>query len=370
MSTHIRVRDGIAHVSAGSISTGPISTGPAAATRAPFLTAIVEATGALLHWDPTAGAALPDADIGDATAASGWLAEVYGTTIAEAVLRGDDVSVTVAGSGAREPADPRIVDAVLRLGHLTWARAWWPASARLPALDPALLATEIARTSHDLTHLLDDDEAVERALHDAADAPGVLAALPPALAADGAALATALAELADDHGIALLAAASTREEWALAAGGPGAPASGIEIANGTAPVRWADVPAQSVDAEGVAHWALSQHAGAVTLRVEVPAVDTAFAARTLRARFGPAASGVDVALERDGSRFFGEAAVAASLAFLPADARTLWVRDPMLASAPGSPESAADRDRVRRFAALRLGSPAASLAERAAGAAR
>ncbi|WP_223622271.1 hypothetical protein [Microbacterium sp. EST19A] len=354
MSTLIRVRDGVAH----------ISTGLGTPQGAPFLTAIVEASGALLHWDPTAGVASPDADIDDVAAASGWLADIYGAAVSDAVRAGGDAAAVDV-----DPDDPRLVDAVLRLGHLAWARAWWPAGARIPALDPALLAAEVAVASHTVSHLLDDDDAVERALQDAADAGTALAALSEVLAAEGAELSGALAELADDHGVDLLPATTRRAEWALAAGGAGPSPAGIEVASGTAPIRWTDVPAQTVDAEGEARWSLRQRGGGTTLRVEVPAVDRA-TTESLRARFGPGDTAVEVALARVADRFEGEAVVVASLVFLPAHERTLWVRDPVLAPSPGAPESADDRERTLQFATLRLHAPHASLAERAAGAAR
>lgn len=359
MSRLIRVRDGVAHLSSGIADPEDPS----------FLTAIVEGAGALLHWDATAGAGLPDADIDDIDAASGWLADVYGPAVAAAVRSDEDATVEIAES------DPGVVEAVLRIGHLAWARAWWPASARIPALDPALLAAEIAVTSHLVSHLLDDEDAVEHALRDAADAASALAALPPSLAAEGAALSAALAELADDHGVVLLPVTTARTEWALAAGGAGPTAAGIELASGTSAVRWADVPAQSVDAEGEAHWSLRQHAGRTTLHVEVPAVevpgvDADVAASTLAARFGPSDSAVEVSLQRLGARFSGETDAPASVAFLPAVERTLWVHDPVLAPSPGAPESVEARARVLEFAALRRGSPTASLAERSAGTGR
>lgn len=353
MSTLIRVRDGVAHISSG---TGDPE-GP------PFLTAIVEAAGALLHWDPTAGVGSPDAHIDDLTAAAGWLSDVYGPAVAAAARDGEETAVAV------DPRDPHVVDAVLRLGHLSWARAWWPAGARIPALDPALLAAEITVASHAVSHLLDDEDAVERALEDAADAAAALAELPAVLAEEGAELSAALSDLADDHGVALLPVSTRRAEWALAAGGAGSAPVGIEVASGTAPIRWADVPAQTVDAEGEARWSLRQQGGATTLRVEVPAVDGA-TADALRARFGPEDAAVEVTLARVADRFEGDAEVAASVSFLPAHERTLWVRDPRWASSPGAPESADDKERALQFARIRLHAPHASLAERAAGAAR
>lgn len=353
MSTQIRVRDGVAHISSGG-SDEP---------GAPFLTAIVEAAGALLHWDATAEVSSPHADIDDIAAASGWLADIYGPAVAHAASAGVDAAIPVA------PGDASVVDAVLLLGHVTWARAWWPAGTRIPALDPALLGVEIALTSHAVSHLLDDEDAVERALTDAVDAASALSGLPAALLSDGAEVAAAFATLAEDHGVDLLPVSATREDWALAAGGSAEVHAGIELATGTAAVRWADVPAQTVDADGEARWSLRQHAGQVTLHVEVPAVERA-TVDALRASFGRAGSEVDIVLERQDDRFAGETEAPASVVFLPTQERSLWVRDPMLAPTPGEPESTEERERVVRFAARRLSDPLASLAERAAGAAR
>lgn len=362
MTLRIRVQGDLAHLSSAD----------GAFDRVPCLTAVVEVRGGLLHGDPTGPASLPDADIDDVDAASAWLADVYGPETADAVIRG------VHGATRIEPGDQTVIDAVLRLARLTWTRAWWPAGARVPAVDPVLLAAEIALAAHAVEHLLDDDLATERALADAAGIAPALAALPPALAAEGERLLSALTALSEDYGVALdpaeataADAAQVRQEWALAAGGARDASDGIGVASGSAVVRWGDVPAQTVDAEAEARWTLRQSAGVATLRVEVPAVDAPSSGRTLAARFGPAELGVDVALRRDGALFRGEAEVPASALFLPAGERLLWVRDPLLSPADAdAPDSAADRERVLSVAAARILSPDASLAERAAGSSR
>lgn len=372
MSVRIRIQGDLAHVSSSD----------AVLDRMPYLTAVVEAKGGLLHWDPTEPAVVPDADIDDTDAATGWLADLYGQEVADAVGRSTDASadaVVRIGQG-----DRGVIDGVLRLGHLTWAQAWWPAGAGIPALDPAVLAAEIAVSTHVVEHLLDDESAVERAVEDAVDAPSALAALPAAFTREGEHLLTVLSTLAEDHGVALesaeggpAGAESRREEWTLAAGGTHGAALGVEVASGSAPVRWCDVPPQTVAADDDAAWVIRRHAGSAVLQVEVPAVDAPGSGRMLRARFGPAALGVEVELRRETTLFRGEAEVAASALFLPADQRTLWVRDPVLSPGDelipedeGAPDPVAARERVLSFAASQLLSPTAPLAERAAGAQR
>jgi len=366
MSTRIRVRDGRIEVSTAREDS---VRSDALVEHVPLRTALVEAAGAQLTWDVTAPAPLPDTDVHDALAASAWLADVYGATVADAVFRGVDVEIALDAFG-----DPTIVDAVRALGHLNWARAWWPASSGIPALDPAIVAAEVAVTSHLLTHLLDDEDAVEHAMTDAHDAPAALAALPPALAADAAELAAVLDALAEDHGVAWAPTppADVRSEWALAAGGErrASAADGVVIAQGTAPVRWSDVPTQTVDAAAEARWTLLQGTDTPFLQVEVPAVQGVLSAPELHAVFGPPALDVDVVLRRADSVFVGETVVPASALFLPPGARTLRVHDPLLVSPdePEAAESAEDRAEVLAFATTRLTAPDASLAERAAGA--
>jgi hypothetical protein len=364
MSTRIRVLDGRVEITTRSNDTAAPG---ALAERASFMTALVEAKGAILIWDATATPHLPDAEVHDARAASAWLDDVYGPVVADAVLRGGDTIVALDA-----PADPATVASVFALGNLSWARAWWPASTSILALEPAILAAEIAVQSHRISHLLEDDDAVECAVLDAREAPSALAALPSSLAAEGAALTLALDALAEDHGVELQPATATepRAEWALAAGGerPSPTANGIVVAHGSTPVHWSDVPAQTVDAAAAARWTLLQGTDSPFLRVEVAAVVGLPSIPALHARFGPAELELDVMLELEGSHFVGETVVPASALFLPPAARALWVREPSMASSPGASESPEERARVLAFAAGRLTAPDASLAERAAGA--
>lgn len=349
MSLWISIVDGTAVISASAPPT----------ERAHFRTAMVEARGALLSWDATSGERFPDAEIHNPLEAAGWLEEIYGGAIATAVRAGD---ITVHPL----PGDAELVDAAHHLAQLLWARDWWPAGIYTPALSQPILAAEIAVAAHAVEHLLDDHDAVERALHDALDAPSALAAAPSKYRDDAAALVDALTDLADDNGVALNPAMlATPEDWALTAGSRMQTGEGIEIGHGTAPVRWADIPGQTVAADSDAQWSLRHVDGVPHLHVSVASVSGATA--ELWARFGPQSLDIDVPLRGDGIAFTGAVQVAASVALLPLEERTLWVRDPILAPVPGPAESETDRDAVRAHAVNRLDDPRAGLAERTAG---
>lgn len=349
MSVWVHIDDGAANLSR-TASRGD---------RAEIRTAMIEARGALLSWDAASDERFPDAEIHSPSEASGWLAEIYGKDIAAAIRTADETSLPL-------PEDAELVDAAHRLAALTWASHWWPAGVYTPALNGPILAAETVLAAHAVAHLLDDEDAVERALHDAVDAPSALTAVPPQLRSDAVVVVDALAALADDHGIALNPAViPAPEDWALAAGTRTQVGDGIEIGHGTAPVRWADVPPQTVAADSDAQWSLRHVDGVPHLHVSVAAVPGATA--ELWARFGPHALDIDVPLHGDGSAFTGSTEVAASTALLPLDERTLWVRDPVLAAVPGPAERAEDRDAVREHAVDRLDDPRASLAERSAG---
>lgn len=349
--------------------TATLSASAPPAERAVFRTMLTEARGAVLMWDAVSSERFPDAEIHSPVEAAQWLAEIYGEDVAVAVRTAVETTIPL-------PDDAELVDAARRLAWLSWARDWWPAGVYTPALSTPILAAEIAVAAHAVAHLLDDEDAVERMLPDTVDAPSALAAVPPKFRPDAAALVDALAALADDHGVALNPAVVRAEdaEWALAAGTRNQLSEGIEIGHGSAPVRWADVPAQTVAADSDAQWSLRHLDGVPHLRVSVAAVpgadavqDSAAGGTELWARFGPETLDIDIPLSGDGFAFTGNAEVAASVALLPLEDRMLWVRDPLLAALPGPSESEDDRDLVRERAVARLDDPEASLAERAAG---
>src|SRR2546423_9711150 len=188
----------------------------------PEQTARVEAAGALVSWDLLGGPE-PVVEVHDADRAAEWLWELD---------------------------EPATLAAVQRLTHLNWARAWWPAStvAGVPPLHLAVLAAEIAVATAAVSHLLDDDEAVERAL-------SALLPLPLHPELDG--LADELAELAADFGVEVPApvAVARRDDYALAASGARQP-YGLVVQQGTTPVDWSLVPPGAVDAAADASWTI------------------------------------------------------------------------------------------------------------------
>ncbi|WP_243229722.1 hypothetical protein [Microbacterium sp. CIAB417] len=348
-------------------SPGPVdqTAGPAE----PFTTALIEARGALLAWSVPPGR-FPDAVVHAPDQAAEWLADVYGPGVAAAVADVDRRTEASAEPAAIVLGDSaELTGPVRTLALLGWAARWWPAGGSVPALDTGLLAAEIALAAHRVDHLLDDEEATERALAEAADAPSALERVPARFAGEAEALSAALSDLAEDHGVVLRPVAAARDSWALAAGGSVSAASGVEIAHGSAPVSWADVAPQSVAADAEATWSLRHVGGQAVLTVEVAPVPGADPA-DLRARFGPEERGIDVRLEVDGTVLRGSTEVPASVALLPIEERVLWVRDVRMTSVPGPAESPEARQAALAYAAGRRTDPEASLAERTAGALR
>lgn len=319
---------------------------------APERTALVEARGALLTWDVLAGEAFPSARIHDLRRASEWLWAVYGPD----AITDDTTSIEPSGTpGLR------------RLGWLRWARSWWPASA-VAGIDPlaaSVLDAELALETAGCEAMLDDEDAVTRALT-AVD----LGAL-DLLVTDGqpgaAELRDALTDLADAFGVALRGEvlASTRNDWALAAG-DGPATTGVTLAHGTAELDWSRFPAGAVDAMGTADWRLIRTSAGTELDVRVPAAPPVRwpvpepGLVTLTAGFGP----IELELSRAGLLFEGRMPVPATVLALPAAQRVLSVWAPGFAAASG----AVDRAAVLGYARTRLslagqGHPDASLAE-------
>ncbi|GAA2786060.1 hypothetical protein [Crossiella cryophila] len=303
----------------------------------PEQTALVEAAGALVSWD-LLGAPEPVVEVHAADRAAAWQWEL---------------------------AEPAVLTAVHRLALLNWARFWWPASALagVPVLHPALLAAEHALATHAVSHLLDDEQATERAL--AALLPLPLEALSANenLHAEALALAERLAELAEDFGVQAPApaAAARRDDYALAAGGGGQP-GGLVVQRGSAPVDWSLVPAGAADAVAEASWIILRRNGISVLEASIPPSPGGFPPR-LAARFGP----VELDLEPTPTgELTGSIPLPATALLLPADQRVLTVYAPEFAApAPPDPAAPARRAALVGFALSRLEDPAASLTERA-----
>lgn len=348
----------IAH-SGGSILVGP-------APAHPEQTALFEGRGATLHWDVLSSSELPSAEITDIVRAAEWLWEIYGSDTATAILTRGDGRLDV-------PIDSNPVrDTARRLAHLSWAEAWWPASvvAGVPSLDTGVLHAEQAAATGAVEHLLDDDTAVERALHAAADALTPLAAWSshPELGTHATDLAALLTDLADDYGIVLsepVSVAPSRGQFALAAGA-GTTSDGIVAMRGASPVDWALVPPGTVDAAADATWAVVRRTGASLLDVSVPGAPSAPNGVRLAARFGP----VELILDRTRTSggFTGQAPVPASVLLLPAAQRVLTVYAPDFAAPdsirPIDPDASARRAAIIAVAKARTTAQDATLTER------
>lgn len=317
----------------------------------PEVVALVECSGALLAWDVLADAAVPAARVHDLERASEWLWEVYGEA-ADAILGGAS-EVEAPGSG-----EWRVREACRRVAQLNWARAWWPASvtAGVPALDSLVLQAEFAVAVSAVEHLLDDPDAVERAL--AAAVPLDVPTSDPAVDA----LAGQLAALAEDYGVELAPAeASGQDGFALAAGGSGSTAT--TALSGSSTVDWSLVPHGAVDAAAPAGWAVVRRQGSTVLEVSV--VPGPRPGARLAARFGE----VDVTLDGvdEAGRLTGSAPVSAAVLLLPPDRRVLTVYAPDFAE-PAAPDPQADARRaaIVSYARSRIGSPTATVTERTA----
>jgi hypothetical protein len=331
-----------------------VATEPANTERPhPERAALVEARGALLYWDVLGRNAHPAAEIHDRALAADWLWEIYGPETADTILNGTG-RIETAG------ASP-VLDAARRLAHLRWAEAWWPSShaASVPALDTGLLRAEAAWRTAAIEHLLDDDEAVERALAEADLASVEALANDP----ERESLTAALEDLAEDYGVELRRepAQLSREDWALAASG-GHPVD-FALASGGALVDWAQVPQGLVDAAAGATWALTQREGGLAITVTVPAAPEA-RELSLTALIGTVE--IPLRLDPDTGNFTGEAEAPQTFLLLPANERELWVHSPDFAQGPTEPAEAPHRAALIEYARGRLTDPDASLAERAA----
>ncbi|MFB9908503.1 hypothetical protein [Allokutzneria oryzae] len=313
----------------------------------PEQTALLEARGALLHWDVLSDAVVPAARIYDAARAADWLWEIYGLDTATAILDG---AHTVEAS----PGESPVRDAARTVAHLTWAEAWWPASAiaEVPPLDDHVLRAEKAVATGAIDHLLDDEEATERALT-------------AAVRVDE--FADQLAELADNYGITLsdkVSSTPSREDFALAASG-GIEADGVVVMRGTSPVDWALLPHAVLDAAADAAWTVHRRDGQSILQVSVPRAPAAQAQPRLAARFGP----VEFPLEYLPRTVIGRTTLAPAALLLPAAQRTLTVYAPDFAGDQPQPDpgAAARRTAIIARARARVGASDATVTERSAG---
>ena len=365
---------------------------------------LVEARGALLCWDVTAGERYPHALIHAPDEAAGWLWELYGDRVADAVLAATDAgpwSEASEESIAPEHTGPR--DQLWQLASLSWAEAWWPASRRagIPALSRVLLAADTALATAAAEHLLEDENAVERALSAVGTMLAGLRSVRawPAFTTEADQIAESLRNLAEDRGFAETGDGEATNEtsarpgtgppaepprgpgsrsddpndWALAAGGEHV-SSQLALASGSAPTAWSGLGPQTLDAAAEAEWSILRRDGRNRLAVTVPAapevrypIPETPPAPVLAARFGPADLGVRLSLRRNGNTFGGETELPPNALLLPTAERTLSITDPRLDEGDEMEPEPEVRAALLDYARARLTEPSASLAERFAG---
>lgn len=357
-------------------------------------TGLIEARGALLVWDVTAGP-YPDADIQDPAAAADWLWEIYGPIAASAIFAlatGPAAAGTTESVVLPDPLDlpTTVFAAVHQLAHLGWITAWWPSSSTIPPVSQALVRAEAAVLTREVEHLLDDEDATARALTDASSSLTALTVLSedPQFGARVRLLTDALRTAAEDTGVDLdeSTVASTvpaDSGWALAAGAvgsgmqPTAAADRLVVANGRVPLPWAAFPTGVVDAEAEGTWQILRDSTRSILQIVVPAAPAVLGPvpepqldPPLRARFGPDHLGIELELSRDGKRsFVGAAQVPATALLVSPAARMVRVWCP---AASGPPPAADSPDTATVAAVLahardRLLGDRVSLAESYAG---
>lgn len=329
--------------------------------------AVLEVAGAVLEWavDDPSGAD-PRITFTDIVAAD-WFWRLAG-------LEGHAALVTAIGAG---PApDGQVVDigdlelagepvtALRRLAVGHWLRRWWPTSIRdgIAALDAALLDAEIAIATTQL------QDYFSHATFDS-DIAGLLAPHRAALTGIGGAgdprvstLARAAVELAEDLGLGDWSkdhesqSVRRRDDYALAAGGPGTAIDGV-IARGVATVSWSAVPPATFDAaEDTVDWSVYWTGTEVLARIAVATIGTAEGIE-LRFESGPisahgaldASGGTSLHLTENGESVTEDQAWAhhwgATVVMVGADVTEAesarrrirdWVRSRMSAPGPGS----------------------------------
>ena len=331
------------------------TTPPTVLDDTPTLDALVlDVVGGHLSWSLLAGQPLPAAVLDDPDAAQDWLWAVYGEEAALTVADGQRRTLTAA------PLRPDLTAALRRLAYAHWATRWWPASTvdGIPALDPALLAADV----DELT------EACDLALDAAASTPLDLAGFgvpDPASAANSAGAEEPSRGRGEPSGAAGPTGhpassgsgpESTRaDDYALAAGGPGAGGGGLVFARGSGECDWRRCPPGLLDAGGGAvSWQVLRTDGVSTVQVSVVAAPGC--PREVPAHLRPHAritagtEVAEVALRRRGDAWVGAAPVGE---FLGREL-TVDVFVPGVGPAGPQPDEAPARGLIRDFARQRL----------------
>jgi hypothetical protein len=361
--------------------TGPHDT-PLAAP--PMLTAVLEVSGAVLSWtvDDPPGDAAAQITLTDLTRAD-WLWRVLGESGHVALT-----SALGAVAPAADPPDgievidvaivPGSMDPLRRLAMGHWLRRWWPASRRdgIAGLNRALLDVEVALLTDDAQGFFTDDtldsdvagllapHAASLTTHVRSDDVRVVA-----LVRAGAGLADEvgledhgwpeLQAALDDSTVTATTASGRRDDYALAAGSDTVPRRGTSITQGVASIDWGAVPPGIFDAaENTVEWSV-EVTGAAASAVVRAAVIGPDPATGIAVRLRSQAVSSTGALDADGR---------ATLPLVdtqqrPVTEQVAWDHDWQTTAViigreiSSGTESRDIRDRVRRFARLRLDQP-------------
>jgi hypothetical protein len=339
------------------------------------LVAVLEVDGAVLAWtvdepDEHAQITLTDADRAE------WLWRVLGESghhaVATAAARPAEQAAIVDLSGVE--ASDGALDGLRRLAVGHWLRRWWPASIRdgIAGLDAALLDAEIALATAQAEDFvgedsLDSDITALLAPHANALAMHLLVGDPRVvelvtrcvrLAQDTGVDAPGWAELADvvEDRTAAIAPTAHQDDYALAAGSDGGPATAGSIARGATSMAWSGVPGGVFDAaEETVRWAVIADDDRVSAVLHIPVIGPG-SAEGIPVEFRCGAYSAAGSLD-DAGRAKIDLVDRTSQ---PVTSATAWDQDwssTAVIVGAQTTETAQARDRVRRFARRRLAEP-------------
>lgn len=353
---------------------------PLATDAAPGLDVLVlDVVGGQLTWSLFDSAPVPAAVLDDVDAAQDWVWAVYGEEVALAVV--DNHTRTLTAS----PARPESAAALRRLAYAHWASRWWPASTvdGIPALDPQLLREEIEVLTEQCEMMFDgdvDESSSELGIYGDRGAEETSGAAPN----DGSGVRGSIPGSSDDFGVpgplggrglegdsaSIGGSRGRAEDYALAAGGEDS-GDGLIVARGSGSWDWRRCPPGILDAgENAVSWQVTRAAGVSTVRVSVVAAPDCRGVVPEHLR--PYAWVRSAGAQPAPARHNGAAADAefTTPLRLSADAWTGAVRIPgppemppeitifVPGVGPADPaDESAARDRIRRFARLRLTEP-------------
>jgi hypothetical protein len=350
---------------------------------APPLVALLEVSGAVLSWtvDDPPGKAATQISFTDLARAD-WLWRVLGESghvaVATALASAADCAADEPHSIELAGVDiaPGSVDPLRRLAVGHWLRRWWPASRRdgIASLDRALLDVEVALLTAGAQGFFTDDtldsdvtellapHATALIAHVQGDDPRILdmvragAGLADEVGIDDIEWPKLFAAI-DDSSAVLAPPSGRRDDYALAAGSDAGPRGAAPIARGVTSINWSAVPPGIFDAaENTVEWS-------------VEAAGTAATAIVRAAVIGPdPATDVAVQLRSGAVNSTGtlDAEGYATLPLVDTQRRPLtdpaawdhdWQATSVIVGADLT-ESRETRERVRRWARLRMDRPA------------